>query len=503
MSNPHGRSQSINFLAFLSAACLLLCGVASAAPSITLSKKTGPPTSRILVSGRGFAPNVGVDIFFDTKDEALVVTNGQGEFEKARIHAPRSARPGEHWVTALERNDDKGAQESFLVQTDWSEFHFDPEGTGHNPFENVLSPNTVGNLDLKWSYVTGAYVSSSSAVANGVVYAASQDGNLYALNAETGALQWKYVLGPLSGNSSPAVEKGVVHVGGNGTVYALDARTGAQLWAFTANDWVSTPSVSNGVVLVGSGEGTVYALDASTGAELWTFQCAYGYDGAEVYSAPAVANGVVYFGSWDYNVYALDAKTGAKLWSYATGYLVGSSPTVSNGVVYVGSNDGHVYALNASTGGWLWSFDAGYPIISSPAVANRTVYVGSYDFYDSTIYALNASTGAVLWSYPVGYYVYSSPAVANGVVYVGSDNGNVYALDASKGTELWTYTTRLAVESSPAVVNGRVYVGSDDYVMYAFGLPDEQNEAAKRPDLKTLRPDFSLKAPKTSSSPEL
>jgi hypothetical protein len=83
---------------------LLLCGIASAAPSITLSKKSGPPTSKILVSGRGFKSHAGVDIFFDTKDKALVVTNGKGEFHDAKIHAPRSAHPGEHRVTALERN---------------------------------------------------------------------------------------------------------------------------------------------------------------------------------------------------------------------------------------------------------------------------------------------------------------------------------------------------------------------------------------------------------------
>jgi hypothetical protein len=118
MFNPQERSQPIAFVACLVVACSLLCGIANAAPSITLSKKSGPPTSKILVSGRGFEPNVGVDIFFNTKDKALVVTNGKGEFHDARIHAPRSARPGEHWVTALERNNDKGAQEPFLVQTD-------------------------------------------------------------------------------------------------------------------------------------------------------------------------------------------------------------------------------------------------------------------------------------------------------------------------------------------------------------------------------------------------
>src|SRR5579863_5132123 len=79
---------------FLIVACSLLSGICSATPFITLSKKTGPPTSKILVSGSGFRPNVGVDIYFGTEDEALVVTNSKGEFDNAKIHAPRDTRPG-------------------------------------------------------------------------------------------------------------------------------------------------------------------------------------------------------------------------------------------------------------------------------------------------------------------------------------------------------------------------------------------------------------------------
>ena len=142
MFDPRERSQPIVIFAFLFVACLLLGGTASAAPSITLSKEFGPPTSKILVSGSGFEPNVGIDIYFDVKDEALVVTNGEGEFDHARIHAPRSARPGQHWVTAVERNNDKAAQEPFLVQTDWPQFRFLPNHEGANQYENVLNQET-------------------------------------------------------------------------------------------------------------------------------------------------------------------------------------------------------------------------------------------------------------------------------------------------------------------------------------------------------------------------
>ncbi len=137
-SRPRKTPSSLFvFSTVLLVACLLLSGISSAAPRITLSKKSGPPTSQILVSGRGFEPNVGVDIYFETKDQALVITNGKGEFDNAKAYAPRSARPGKHWVTALERNNDKGAQEAFLVQTNWSQFHFDSDGTRLNPYENV------------------------------------------------------------------------------------------------------------------------------------------------------------------------------------------------------------------------------------------------------------------------------------------------------------------------------------------------------------------------------
>jgi len=90
------------------------------------------------------------------------------------------------------------------------------------------------------------------------------------------------------------------------------------------------------------------------------------------------------------------------------------------------------------------------------------------------------------------------------VVYVGSDDNNVYALSAKTGAKLWSYTTGGYVDSSPAVANGMVYVGSDDDNVYAFGLPDgdqsKPDATSKRPDPKTLHPNFSLKASKPAAT---
>jgi len=498
MSSPREHCQPTAFSSFVVLALLLSSVIASAAPSIALSKRSGPPTSRIQVSGSGFEPNVGVDIFFDTKDKALVVTNGKGEFHDATIYAPRSAYPGQHWVTALERNNDKGAQKPFLVQTDWSQFHFDAGGTRLNPYENVLGPHSVRGMELRWSYLASNGAWGSPAVDSGVAYVATS-ATLYALDANSGAVRWRaQFCCPDLASSDPAVAKGIVYIGSFDTgLHALDAKTGTTLWNYPAIARVfSAPVVADGIVYFDdaeddSGDG-VYGLDAKTGKLLWF--CGT----SSSFAAPTIANGVVYVGADDANVYALDAFNGAKLWSYTTDDVVRSSPAVADGAVYVGSFDHNVYALNAVSGAKLWSFATGGWIWTSPAVANGIVYIGSNDHY---LYALNAFTGAKLWSYKTGDVIYSSPAVANGVVYVGSLDGNIYGLNASTGDRLWSYTTGDFVESSPTVVNGTVYVGSLDGHAYAFGLGDRyraKRDRAKRPptvappSLRELVPDLSL-----------
>ena len=55
-------------------------------------------------------------------------------------------------------------------------------------------------------------------------------------------------------------------------IYALNATTGAKLWNYTTGGGVdSSPAVANGVVYVGSDDNNTYALNATTGAKLWNY----------------------------------------------------------------------------------------------------------------------------------------------------------------------------------------------------------------------------------------
>lgn len=79
----------------------------------------------------------------------------------------------------------------------WSQFRFNPEHTGSNPFENILNPTTVGSLDVQWKFrTTYSSLDGQPTVAEGVVYVGAYfDYNVYALNASTGALLWQYATG--------------------------------------------------------------------------------------------------------------------------------------------------------------------------------------------------------------------------------------------------------------------------------------------------------------------
>jgi outer membrane protein assembly factor BamB len=135
---------------------------------------------------------------------------------------------------------------------------YDTKGVGENP-------------KIKWKFKTGRLNRSTPAVAEGAVYVGSHDGNLYALDAETGKLRWKF---PTGGEmtSSPAVAGGTVYfTGGDEYFYALDAKDGRKKWVLQAGEkhpaeviwdyFQSSPAVVEGVLYFTSDDGYIYAVE--------------------------------------------------------------------------------------------------------------------------------------------------------------------------------------------------------------------------------------------------
>ena len=83
----------------------------------------------------------------------------------------------------------------------WTQFH-NTNMQRSNPCETKLNRGNVGKLVQKWAYPTGSWVPATPAIAGGVIYASSNDGNVYALKA--GKKLWSYQTG-LPVSASPAV----------------------------------------------------------------------------------------------------------------------------------------------------------------------------------------------------------------------------------------------------------------------------------------------------------
>lgn len=342
----------------------------------------------------------------------------------------------------------------------WPMFRQNQQHTGVSA---SIAPKTNNTI---WSFQTGLWVVSSPAVADGMVFVGSGDGNIYAINQATGESIWNFTVDSAEDmrvDSSPAVADGMVFVGSNnGKLYALSESTGELFWSFNASGGInSSPLVIDNMVIFGSSK--IYALDEFSGEMLWSF----GTGGTQL-SSPAIADNMVFIGSIDGNVYALNKTNGNLLWSYATGNQIWSSPAVSNGMVFIGSQVGNVYALNGTSGNLIWLYPAGDRVISSPAVTENLVIVGTMNW--ATI-ALNKTNGNLVWSSPTGRYMSSSPAISGDMVFIGSEDGKLWTLNITNGQPIWSYEIGSSIRSSPAIADGMLFVGTDNGRIYAFGPP--------------------------------
>ena len=197
-------------------------------------------------------------------------------------------------------------------------FRGGPQGTGV-----YAGPAPRSIRGIRFMFRTGGPIRGTATVSDGVLYLGSTDGNLYAIDALTGAERWRFHSnGPIS--SSPAVVDGLVYfTSRDGSLYALAARDGRQRWKLDLGPdlgdqdywdfYTSSPTPFGNSLYVGSGAGFVYAIDRRSGHVLWRTNV-----GARVRSTPAVTDRDVVFGTMSGHVVALDRATGAVRWRFAT-----------------------------------------------------------------------------------------------------------------------------------------------------------------------------------------
>ncbi len=382
------------------------------------------------------------------------------------------------------------------------------------PHQMALDAKTGSVL---WDTETKAAMSFSGSYYQGkLLKAGEHDNTFYCFDAESGQILWEFNPGTQFGywvSGSAAAYDRVYEFNKDGNLYALDVNTGEPVWKYKGPGyffWPGWPVVGDGKVYATTGQrvsSDPYTMEHSKSE----FACLDAFTGEPVWKLPieahppresvAIAYGNLYLipgyieenkmntyitpdevwaiGTKPWSMWRRDPEhtaTGQSgpadltlRWKFTTNGGVVSSPSVVDRRVYVGSQDKNIYSLDARNGRLLWNFTTGARIKSSPAVVDGRVYIGPDD---GNVYCLDAYNGSVAWQREAGGYIEahfdantrlsSSPAVVGGKVYVGSLDTNVYCLDAGSGNVTWTYKTEGHITSSPAVVDGAVYIISQE-----------------------------------------
>ena len=423
---------------------------------------------------------------------------------------------------------------------DWPMFQGDPLHAG-------LAPNPIAlPLSISWRHVTRRPISgvnlaspivTRSLGTEPVGFFAARD-MIASVRVGTGEARWYY---PKEGNlgfgkqasirTTPLYANGTVYAGAtDGNLYAVQANTGALLWQFPTPGNASitgSPIVVNGQIFFGTDRGAIIGLDAKTGkpigSEIELFRAADAVVGSLAY-----ADGFIYFVSRDQSVYALDLnkaiapQEGRKKrrvirWQYTLAAPPSySSPVIAKELLYIADGDS-IVALTLSRGRRRWSFQADRAVSDTPAVTEQGIFFGTRE---GSFYGLDLA-GKQKWKSETAGPAYASPVVArialsaNSLmrkdapkwgVFVGSNRGFVYCLNVDDGRPLWIYKIRPAdpvsttvtnVVASPVVLGNQLLVLADDGSLLAFSpaavdrtppliwneLPDRATEISGRPPI--------------------
>ena len=324
---------------------------------------------------------------------------------------------------------------------------------------------------------------SSPAVDADVLYVGEDDGRLYALDRDSGAIRWAFAtrrhfeeIGRGDGMStgihgSPAFDQSRVYVGDYaGWLYAVDRASGSLVWERKLGG-----SIGSSPVLFGQGvliavefpapDGRVFAICAEDGSLMYqsTF---LGYHPHGTVSLHPTA-GRLLVGTGAGSFFGLDLARGSVLWEARVAGAIKSTAAIGDTMAYVTAFDGMLHAVDVSTGWSRFEVQTGGPSMSSPALHEGLACFGSHD---TRVRCVDAATGAVAWEAATGGIVSSSPTIvpASRLVLVGSTDGQLYAFGLDDGTLAWQVTLDAAMTSVAVAVDRSVFVNDDSGTVWRF-----------------------------------
>jgi len=275
----------------------------------------------------------------------------------------------------------------------------------------------------------------------------------------------------------PAIDNGLVFAASsNGELLAVTLNNGKKAWKKDLRTQLSAgPAAGNGMVVVGTTKGWVIALEGATGKQLW-----YVRVNSELLSAPAISPSVVVLRSVDGRLHGFDAATGKQLWQVEQQVprlsLRGTAiPVIAKDAAISGFDNGKVMAVNLITGDTIWDTALASPhgrteldrlvdIDSSVRVVGDNVFAAGFQGRTAM---LALDSGQIWWGHDMSSY--RGLSVDQDNLYVTQSDGVVIAMRQRDGLEIWRNDKMMRRGlSTPAVTSTAVAVA--DYQGYLHWL---------------------------------
>jgi len=274
----------------------------------------------------------------------------------------------------------------------------------------------------------------------------------------------------------------------DGNVVALDPETGREFWRNELDIELSAgPGVGEGLVVVGAADGYLIALDAGSGVEKWR-----AYIVGETLAKPLIKNNLVVAITIDNRLRAVSAFDGSERWivEQATPRLTvrgSATPVAVGSSVIAGFDNGRLAAVSLDTGDTLWeamlSPPSGRSDLERLADVDGMISVVGQDIYASgyqgSVAAVASESGQLLWLRDVSSLEGVSADWNN--LYTVTEEGSVVALTRRTGDETWRQNSLIRREPTlPVAFSTTVAVGDFEGYLHFFSNFDGEAVARVR-----------------------
>jgi len=274
------------------------------------------------------------------------------------------------------------------------------------------------------------------------LYLGTENGDLIALEAETGELAWRTEVGNEI-NSDPAVGENrvVIHTTG-GKVISFDAASGEQQWLYEYQTPMlsirgsSAPAIANGGVMVGDDNGSATVLIAKNGQQAWSQRVGQPTGAtelealADIDANPVLVGSVVYMIAYNGELAALELRSGEVRWK--RDYSAFENLLVHGGRIYLTNHESHIYALNQQGGIELWSNNQMFGRkLTGPVWHDGFIALGDLEGY---LHWVDPASGNIEGRYEIGGDgIYAQPIVDGNTLYTQTRDGDLVAIELTAG----------------------------------------------------------------------